>query len=168
MGLFDFLKKKGLEFPELDVEDDDIVAPADGELVDITTVSDEMFSQQMLGTSCAFHFPGKKVVVCAPANGTLCELFHTGHAFGVQMKDDTELLIHIGVNTVETNGDGFKLVTGKKKGDVVSAGEPIVEVDLAKLSAKYDMSTMIIVTDSSRDFQFASPKEVTRGDSVLK
>lgn len=171
MGLFDKLLKKKPEeviLPELNVSDEAIVAIADGDLIDVTTVSDPVFAEKMMGDSVAFRYPGDKVVLCSPANGTLSVLFPTGHAFGVTMKNGAELLVHCGVNTVEANGDGFRLLK-KKQGDTVKAGDPIVEVDLKKLSSKYDMSTMLIVTNANgTTITFAEPCHVNRGDSVIK
>ena len=170
MGLFDKLFKKEEEvvLPELNVGDEDIVALADGELIDITTVSDPVFAEQMMGKSTAFKFPGDKVVLCSPANGTLAVLFPTGHAYGLQMNNGVELLVHCGVDTVNANGDGFRLL-GKKQGDTVKAGDPIVEVDLKKLSKTYDMSTMLIITNANdKELDFVDPKPVVRGEKVTK
>ena len=120
-----------------------------------------------MGESTAFKFYGDKVVLCSPANGILSVLFPTGHAFGVTRNDGVELLIHCGVNTVEAKGDGFRLLN-KKQGDTVNAGDPIVEADLKKLSANYDMSTMLIITNpNGKEFHFLDPQPVTRGQSVI-
>ncbi len=141
---------------------------ADGELIDVKEVPDPVFAEKMMGESIAFRYTGDKVVLCAPANGTLSVLFPTGHAFGVTMKNGVELLVHCGVNTVEANGDGFRLMK-KKQGDTVKAGDPIVEADLKKLSAKYDMSTMLIITnDNGNKIVFKEPCHVSRGESVIK
>ena len=164
--MFSLFSKKETKLPEINVSDDEITAVADGEMIDVTTVSDPVFAQKMMGESTAFRFNGDKVTLCAPANGTLSVLFPTGHAFGVTMKDGTELLVHCGINTVEANGDGFR-VLNKKQGDAVKAGDPIVEADLKKLSKKYDMSTMLIVTNSAdHPVTFKAPKQVTRGENV--
>ena len=170
MGLFDklFKKEEEIVLPELNVSDDDIVALADGEMIDIKTVSDPVFAEEMMGKSTAFKFPGDKVVLCAPANGTLAALFPTGHAYGLQMNNGVELLVHCGVDTVNANGDGFRLL-GKKQGDTVKAGDPIVEVDLKKLSKTYDMSTMLIITNANeKELDFVDPKPVVRGEKVTK
>lgn len=168
MGLFDKLFKKEQE-PELEpvnAADDAIVAMADGEMIDVTTVSDEVFAEKMMGESTAFRYSGNKVVLCAPANGTLSVLFPTGHAFGVTRNDGVEILVHCGINTVDANGDGFRLL-GKKQGDAIRAGEPVVEVDLKKLGAKYDMSTILIITNpNEKEFTFAKPQPVKRGQVV--
>ena len=170
MGLFDrfFRREEKVVLPELNVPDGDIVALADGELIDIKTVSDPVFAQEMMGKSTAFKFNTDKVILCAPANGTLVVLFPTGHAYGLQMNNGIELLVHCGVDTVNANGDGFKLL-GKKQGDAVKAGEPIVEVDIKKLSQKYDMSTMLIVTNANdMEIDFIEPQSITRGQKVNK
>lgn len=161
-------KEEKPELPVISVGDDAIVAPADGELIDVTTVSDPVFSEKVMGDSVAFTYAEDKVIICSPANGIMSAAFPTGHAFGVTMKNGVELLVHIGVNTVETNGDGFKML-GKKQDDPVKAGDPIVEVDLKKLSQKYDMSTMlIIVNPNGQEITFREPCTVTRGKSVIQ
>ena len=169
MGLFDkFLKKEEpISLPELNVGDDAIVAIADGEVIDITTVSDPVFAEQMMGKSTAFKYD-KKTVLCSPANGTLSVLFPTGHAFGIVTNEGVELLVHCGVDTVNAKGDGFRLLN-KKQGDPVKAGDPIVEVDVPKLSNTYDMSTMLIITNANdKQLDFIDPQPVTRGQSVIK
>lgn len=169
MGFFDKLFKKveTVSLPEVNASDSDIVAIADGELIDVHTVSDPMFADEMLGKSTAFKFNGK-VTLCAPANGTLSILFPTGHAYGITTNEDVELLVHCGIDTVKANGDGFRLL-GKKQGDTVKAGDPIVEVDTDKLSRTYDMSTMLIITEpNEKEFEFIAPSSVKRGQSVLK
>ena len=171
MGLFDKLFKKEEEvvLPALEnVADEDIVAIADGELIDVSTVSDPVFAEQMMGKSTAFKFDKDKVVLCSPANGTLAVLFPTGHAYGIAMNNGVELLVHCGVDTVNAKGDGFKLL-GKKQGDAIKAGDPIVEVDIKKLSKTYDMSTMLIITNANdKELDFVDPHTVTRGQKVIK
>ena len=170
MGLFDklFKKEEEIVLPELNASDEDIVAIADGEIIDIATVSDAVFAAQMMGKSTAFKFDKDKVVLCSPANGTLAVLFPTGHAYGIAMNNGVELLVHCGVDTVNAKGDGFKLL-GKKQGDAIKAGDPIVEVDIKKLSKTYDMSTMLIITNANdKELDFVDPQTVTRGQKVIK
>lgn len=169
MGLFDklFKKEEEINLPELNVNDEAIVAIADGELIDVHTVSDPVFAEEMMGKSVAFKYEGK-VVLCSPANGTLGVLFPTGHAYGVAMNNGVELLVHCGIDTVNAKGDGFKLLA-KKQGDSVKAGDPIVEVDINKLSKTYDMSTMLIITNANgKEIDFIEPQKVTRGQVVTK
>ena len=160
--------KKKEELSSINAQDTDIVAIADGKMIDVTTVSDPVFAQKMMGESVAFQYDNDKVTLCSPANGTLSVLFPTGHAFGVTMKNGVELLVHCGVNTVEANGEGFELL-GKKQGDLVKAGDPIVEVNIKKLSKKYDMSTMLIVTNANGMIvNFIGPKDVKRRDRIIQ
>ena len=167
MGFFDRFKKQETVLPEpFDVNNDAIVAIADGELVDVKTVSDPMFAEKMMGETIAFRYTGDKVILCSPANGTLSVMFPTGHAFGITMNNGIQLLVHCGVNTVEANGEGFRILN-KKQGDSVKAGDPIVEADVKKLKAKYDMSTMLIVTDAAdHEIHFISEQPVKRGQSL--
>ena len=78
------------------------------------------------------------------------------------------MLVHCGINTVEADGDGFKLLK-IKQGDAVKAGDPIVEVDVKKLAEKYDMSTMLILTNpNGRSISFGDFGLYTKGQSVIK
>ena len=110
MSLFDIFKKNSLS--DVNAQDDDIVAIADGEIIDVNQVSDPVFSSQMMGKSVAFRFESSKVTLCSPANGTLSVLYPTGHAFGITRKDGVEILVHIGIDTVNAKGDGFSFVSG--------------------------------------------------------
>lgn len=86
-----------------------------------------MFAQEIMGQTIGFV--PKNGLIVSPANGTLEVVFQTGHAFGVRMQDGTGLLVHIGINTVDMNGKGFKIFA--RQGDTVKAGQPIIFVDLA-------------------------------------
>ena len=147
-------------------ENKGIVAPADGNMFSIENVSDPMFAQKLLGDGVAFKYEGDSVVVCAPASGSLSALFPTGHAFGVTTPEGVELLVHIGIDTVSANGEGFKSL-GKNQGDKVNAGDPVVEVDLKKLSEKFDMSTMLIITnDNGKKIDFIEFGEVKKEQTI--
>lgn len=109
---------------------------------------------------------GKDDRIVALADGILSALFPTGHAFGVTMANGVELLIHVGIDTVSANGDGFTLL-GAKQGDRVKAEDPIVEVDLKKLQERFDLSTMLILSnDNGKSIRFMEPGEVKKGQEV--
>lgn len=169
MGLFgNIFKKKEIETFEVKVDDQAIVAIANGEMFDITKVKDELFSSKAMGDGVAFKFNEDKVILCSPANGKLSVLFPTGHAFGITTHEGIEILVHCGINTVESNGEGFKVLS-KKQGDSILAGEAIVEVDIKTLSSKYDMSTMVIITNSkNRCIKFREAGYFTKGDLIIK
>lgn len=171
MGFFDkiFKNEEAIDLKEISIKDDEIVAIADGTIIDVSNVPDEVFSQQMMGKSIAFKYDKDKVILCSPCNGRLSVLFPTGHAYGIVSNEGVEILIHCGVNTVEANGNGFKILN-KKQDDIVKAGDPIVEVDIKKLKTKYDMSTMLIITNNNnKDIDFIDyNQEVERGQSIIK
>ena len=168
MDLFkQFKKSTASQLSEINADNSDIVAIADGKLIDAHTVSDLVFSQEMMGKSSAFAFDTDKVVLCSPANGTLSVLFPTGHAFGITTNEGVELLIHCGVDTVNANGNGFRILS-KKQGDTVKAGEAIIEVDLKRLRKSYDMSTMLIITNNNgKELNFIPPQNVIRGQKII-
>lgn len=167
--MFQIFKKRRQEpeLPPIDCDDEDILAMADGKMISLSQVSDPVFSKKLMGESCAFHYDGHKTVLCAPANGRLEVLFPTGHAFGIRMNNGVGLLVHIGVNTVEAGGNGFRLL-GRRQGEEVRAGDPIVEVFFEELSQTYDMSTMLIITEpNGKEIHFQQLEEVRRGQKLV-
>lgn len=149
--------EKATEPVKVQVADDAIVAVADGQLLALEDVADEVFSSKMMGDGVAIT-PESDFIV-APANGRLTTVFPTGHAFGLVRPDGVEILVHIGINTVELQGQGFDVLA--KQGDLVRAGQPIVKVDRDTLMQKgYDLTTMIVVTDS-KDKQISLKHEGT-------
>lgn len=121
----------------------DVVAPAKGKLINIEEVSDLTFSKKLLGDGFAIKPYGGTIV--SPIDGEIIMIFPTAHAFGVKRKDGLEVLIHVGIDTVELKGKGFdKLV---KQGDKVFAGDVCVKVDLETIEGNgYDSTIMTIFT----------------------
>lgn len=111
----------------------DLQSPFAGEVVAVTDVPDPVFSGKMLGEGFAVIplIDAPSVTVCAPAAGRLATLFKTGHAFAVTTAEGLDILVHIGLDTVELKGEGFRPLVAQ--GEDVSAGQPIIEVDLALL-----------------------------------
>ncbi|MBQ1534916.1 MAG: PTS glucose transporter subunit IIA, partial [Erysipelotrichaceae bacterium] len=90
------------------------------------------------------------------------------HAFGVTTEDGVEVLVHIGIDTVNSKGEGFKILN-KKQGDHVDAGDPIVTVNFNALKEKYDMSTMLIITNANgKNVTLVREGDVTRESVVGK
>src|SRR5947209_7342704 len=104
-----------------------ILAPLDGTVVELERVPDEVFAQKMAGDGVAIDPVGG--VVVAPVTGTLVKLFPGGHAFGIVTREGAELLVHIGLDTVELKGQGFENIA--IEGQKVQAGTPIVRFDRA-------------------------------------
>lgn len=158
MGLFDKLLKKELPV----YVDTDVVAVGTGELVKPEKLSDPIFKEEMMGQTVGFELTDGTVV--APCNGTLEVVFPTGHAFAIRTKDGKGLLVHIGVDTVNMNGDGFKVL--KKQGDEVKVGETVVKVDLNKVkNAGYDSTIMLVVTEGDK-INYTSFGPVTKGQKI--
>ncbi len=107
----------------------DVLAPLDGTVVDLESVPDEVFAQKMAGDGVAIAPSGQLAV--APVTGDLVKLFPGGHAFGIAMNDGVELIVHIGLDTVELKGEGFENIA--TEGQVVKAGTPIVRFDRATI-----------------------------------
>ncbi len=144
MGLFNIFKKDN----NLNIKETDIVSLGNGKMISPKEINDPMFAEEMMGQTIGFILSDGEVV--APATGKLEVLFPTGHAFALRMNDGTGLLVHIGIDTVNLKGKGFKVL--KKQGDKVKAGETVVKVDLDTVKqAGYDATTMLIVTEPIHD-----------------
>lgn len=148
-----------------------IKAPVNGLSVDLDEVPDEVFSQRMMGEGVAIR-PTDGLFV-APADGELTMLFKTGHAYGMILANKVEILIHIGIDTVELGGEGFQILA--QQGQSVTAGTPIVQVDLDLLRQRgYDPITPIIITapdtvgkDSAAKVKTEVNQTVTAGISPI-
>lgn len=115
-----------------DAVDVDVRAPFAGDVVALSQVPDASFAQGMVGEGFAVMPDAVDAFdVCAPVDGTITMVFKTRHAFGMKTADGLDLLIHIGIDTVELKGEGFTALA--KKGDTVTAGTPIIAVEAQKL-----------------------------------
>ena len=135
------------------LSEETLVSPLSGNVVALENVNDPVFSSGAMGKGLAVK-PSEGVVY-APADAEVTIAFETGHAYGLKTASGAEILIHIGIDTVSMNGNGFeKLVAA---GDKVKAGTPIAKFDVAKIAeAGLDDTTMIIVTNTA-DFAEVSP-----------
>lgn len=124
----------------------DFVSPATGICVKLEDVEDETFAKKMLGDGFAIDIEDGRIV--APISGEIVTAFPSGHAFGIKGTDGREVLIHIGIDTVELNGKGFEVFV--KQGDQIHQGEPLVQVDIDKVrDAGKSTMTMVVFTDQS-------------------
>ena len=135
------------------LSEETLVSPLSGNVVALENVNDPVFSSGAMGKGLAVK-PSEGVVY-APADAEVTIAFETGHAYGLKTASGAEILIHIGIDTVSMNGNGFeKLVAA---GDKVKAGTPIAKFDAAKIAeAGLDDTTMVIVTNTA-DFAEVSP-----------
>lgn len=135
-----------------------LLAPVKGTVIALDEVGDRAFSSGALGKGVAFT--PEEDTVCAPIDGEVVSLFPTLHAIGIRTSYGIEVLIHIGVNTVELNGMHFQALI--KQGDTVKAGQPLVKADFDKIKeAGYDTTVIMIITNTS-DYLDVIPNRLKR------
>lgn len=142
-------------------------APAKGKAVPLAEVNDPTFSEGMLGEGVAIIPSEGKIY--APIDGEIGMVFDTLHAVSLTAENGAEVLIHVGLDTVKMNGDGF--VGHVQAGDKVKKGDLLLEVDLDKVKeAGYDTITPMLIcnTDDYASVEGLSGKEVNPGDDVIR
>ena len=119
--------------------------PLQGKILAASDIPDPAFAANALGASFAIDPTGGDGIVRAPANGSVATIFPTRHAIGLETDNGLEILIHIGIDTVKLNGEGFEVLV--KEGEHVAAGQPLVKVDLAAIADKVpSLVTPVIFT----------------------
>ena len=154
--MFGFLKRKARE----------VKSPADGEIVDLDSVDDEVFSKKLVGDGVAIK-PISNIFT-APISGKVTKLFSTKHAYSIKGDKSIEVMVHIGLDTVELNGAGFESFV--KEGDMVQAGDAIIKVDLELLKkhAKDTITPIIISAASDVKNIEKRLKIVKNGDVIME
>ena len=144
-----------------------IQTPIIGDVVALSNVNDPVFSSGAMGQGIAVK-PSQDVVY-APADAEVTIVFPTGHAYGLRTANGAEILIHVGIDTVSMNGEGFNHKVAQ--GDKVKAGDVLGTFDSAKIAAAgLDNTTMVIVTNTA-DFASVNPVasgSVAKGDAIIE
>lgn len=156
MGLFSMKKKHKTA----------IYAPADGKLLPIEQVPDPVFSQKMMGEGIAIQCCG--AVIKAPADGTITMIADTKHAFGMTLPNGCELLVHIGLETVNLKGQGFEVLV--ETNAMITKGTPILKVDIDFMKEhQMNLCTpMVILNHSEHPITYCeTEKQVIAGESLL-
>jgi PTS system beta-glucosides-specific IIC component len=140
-------------------------SPLNGTAVELSSVSDATFAEGVLGRGTAIVPSDGRLV--APVAGTVVMMFATGHAVAIRSEEGVEVLLHVGIDTVNLKGAGFTALVAT--GDTVTVGQPLIDFDLAAISADYDPVTVMIVTNTD---DFDSVDALTtgatrRGDELL-
>ncbi|MEK4975259.1 beta-glucoside-specific PTS transporter subunit IIABC [Niallia sp. FSL R7-0648] len=141
-------------------------SPIQGHVIPISQVKDEVFSSGALGEGIAIYPEVGEVI--APMDCKVSILYPTLHAIGLQFENGVEMLIHIGLDTVELKGEGFEAHV--KVGDVISKGSKIVSFDIKAIEAKgYDLTTPVIITNSSQfqSIAFVENEKATTHDELI-
>src|SRR5699024_10126391 len=147
-------------------KDDFIVSPVSGEMKNLNLVDDPVFSSLAMGKGIAIK-PSSDTII-APFEATVESLFPTGHAIGLKSKNRTELLIHIGIDTVKLDGLGFKPLVSQ--GETVTAYQPLIQFDSQKIQeSAYDDTVMIVITNTNetKDVVIEEQQKVKEKDSLI-
>lgn len=147
MGFLDFLKKKE-NVQQAPVWPAIVGAECRGTVVPMENIPDEVFSQGILG-QCIGIDPAEGKVF-APVDGEITQAPDSGHALGLMSTGGVEVLIHVGVDTVDMNGDGF--TPRVKEGDKVKKGQLLLEMDLDKIAAAKHPAVVITVITNTDEF----------------
>lgn len=158
--MFNFFKKNTNKETKL-------VAPMTGKVIDLSKVPDPVFSERLTGDGIAIDPTGD--VIVAPADGELTLVFKTMHAFAITLDNGAELLVHIGIDTVSLNGEGFQQLV--EAGTKVKAGTPIIKIDKEFILSKgFSLITPVLVTnmDIIKELKTNIDKDVVAGqDEVI-
>lgn len=140
-----------------------IYSPLRGKLVPIESVPDVVFAEKMLGDGVAI-VPDEGIVA-SPADGTISALPASGHAFGMILASGVELLVHVGLDTVDMDGKGFRLLASKDQ--AVVAGQRVIEfsIDEIRNAGKEIVSPVVII---GADVKILARDRVEIGDPLLE
>ncbi|KAA9297963.1 MULTISPECIES: PTS transporter subunit IIABC [Aerococcus] len=144
-----------------------LFTPVAGSLYNLSEVNDPVFSQGTMGQGLAIRPESDQVI--SPVNGVVTSLFETGHAIGLTSEEGIEILIHIGLDTVELKGQGFTPTV--KQGDKVTIGDHLITFDRQAIeSAGYDTSVILVVTNTSDydQIETVANGEVGPGDEIIR
>ncbi len=141
-------------------------APVKGNVIDLSSVEDEVFASKVLGEGIAIV--PEEGVVYAPADGEVTALFPTNHAIGITTKANAELLIHIGIDTVQMDGKGFRSFV--KQGDQVKQGQKLIEFDRSMIQNEGCKDTVMFIVSNSANFpeiQCSKEQKATLNTEVM-
>lgn len=150
-----------------EVNEEVLTSTVNGTVVALSEVKDDTFASEMLGTTVAVE-PADGVIK-APCDGEISSIFDTGHAVCITTTAGAELLIHVGIDTVEMNGEGFTKKVAE--GDKVHAGDVLIEADLKAIKAAGHPATTMMILTNADDFskvEKAEPGDVTTADQVMQ
>jgi sugar PTS system EIIA component len=145
--VFNFFKKQKLQ----------IFAPTNGEIIPLEQVPDPVFSEKMMGEGIAIIPTGGDI--CSPVEGKIIQIAPTKHAIGILAEDGTEILVHVGLETVALKGEGFTVLVNM--GEKVSVGQLLVKVDwdYIKTHAKSIVTPIVITNSNEGKKQYIPTKE---------
>lgn len=147
--------------------DQEVFSPLSGEIIKLEDVNDKVFSAKMMGDGIAIRPSEGKVF--APFDGVVEAAFETKHALGLKSHDGCEVVVHVGLDTVELKGKGFHVHV--KQGDAIAKGDLLLEFNMDEITqAGYDIITPVLITNTHMydSIDKTTQKQVKFGDSLLK
>lgn len=143
-----------------------LAAPCDGNIYLLSQSKDQMFREEVLGKGC-FIYPESEII-CSPIKGKIVALFPTNHAIGIEGQNGENVLLHVGINTIEMNGEGFYSFVNK--GDLVESGDKLLSVDIKTVIKKgYIPDVYIIITNVDKfNVLPICTRKVHSGDELFK
>ena len=161
MGFLDKILGKTAPAQVLPCEPGTVYVPIRGRVMPLEEIPDEVFSQGVLGPGCGIE-PAEETV-CAPFAGTITQLSETKHAVGLTSDDGMELLIHVGMDTVEMNGKGFAYYV--KEGEKLTRGQKLMTFSLADIKAAgHPATTAVILCNAD---EVGTPAGLRPGDANI-
>ena len=167
--MFDFIKKifkQESQTQEVVKNNNALVAPLSGKAIPLSEVPDPVFAEKLAGDGMAILAEGNTVV--APADGELTLVFKTKHAFAMTLDNGLEILVHIGLETVSLNGEGFEQLA--EQGSRVKAGTPIIKFDRELIKSKgLSLATPVLITnvDMTKSISSIETGNVTAGETTV-
>lgn len=151
--MFQLFKKK----------DSNIYSPVNGKMVQLSEVPDQMFAEKVLGDGAAFY--SNEDIIYSPCDGKVSMIADTGHAVGIMADNGAEILIHIGLDTVNLNGKGFEVLT--QKDAKIKPGTPLIKVD-RKFMAENNINLIIpMIITNGVPFDLHSADQVQSSSIVM-
>lgn len=164
--LFGKSQSNNVESTTVESPKNSLVAVATGDLIPLSEVPDPVFAGKMAGDGAAIMVKGDTIV--APADGELSLVFKTKHAFAMTLENGLELLVHIGVDTVSLNGEGFEQLV--EAGTKVKAGTPIIKIDRDFILGKgLSLATPVLITnvDAAKSITAVETGSVVAGKEIV-
>lgn len=163
-----FTKRNKREAPKTsETLSGELYSPVNGKSVRLESVNDQVFSQKILGDGLAFY--SDDGFIYSPAAGVITTLAETNHAIGLKADSGAEIMIHVGIDTVELDGQGFEPLV--KAGDRVPAGKKLLIFNIPHITQSgFDPAVIMVVSesDSFGYFDVCAKSEVKSGDTVIK
>ncbi len=142
-----------------------IASPLNGEIIDKSIIPDPTFAEGILGPTIGFN--PREGMIYAPCDGVITQIFRTGHALTITSVSGIEILIHVGINTVDLKGKGFSALV-QEDADV-KQGDPLIKFDIPLIKNEgYSIEVPLVICnpDNFRKIEFVAPKPVSKGDII--